>query len=82
MIEAGPAGLANNNWRNTPMTVNEGTLDRALRVIAGLALIALTLTHVIGMWGWIGVVPLVAGAVGFCPLYTVLGIRTCPMRKN
>ncbi|MGC8508385.1 MAG: YgaP family membrane protein [Thiomonas sp.] len=64
------------------MTVNEGTLDRTLRVIVGLVLIGLTLTHVIGVWGWIGVVPLVAGAVGICPLYSLLGIRTCPMRKN
>lgn len=68
--------------RNTLMSVNEGTLDRALRVIVGVVLIALTLTHVIGLWGWIGVVPLVAGAVGICPLYMVLGIRTCPMRKK
>ncbi|WP_370521570.1 DUF2892 domain-containing protein [Thiomonas sp. Bio17B3] len=74
--------LAQFNWRNTLMTVNEGTLDRALRVIVGLVLIALTLTHVIGLWGWIGVVPLVAGAVGICPLYMVLGIRTCPMRRR
>ncbi|WP_298293701.1 DUF2892 domain-containing protein [Thiomonas sp.] len=64
------------------MTINEGTLDRALRIIIGLVLIGLTLAGVIGWWGWIGVVPLVAGAVGFCPLYAVLGIRTCPMRKN
>lgn len=64
------------------MTINEGTLDRALRVIAGLILIGLTLTHVIGVWGWIGLIPLIAGAVGFCPLYAILGIRTCPMRKN
>lgn len=82
MMDAESVGLNINIWRNTTMTVNEGTLDRALRVMAGLALIALTLTHVIGVWGWIGVVPLVAGAVGFCPLYAVLGIRTCPMRKN
>ena len=74
--------LAQFNWRNTLMTVNEGTLDRALRVLVGLVLIALTLTHVIGLWGWIGVVPLVAGAVGICPLYMVLGIRTCPMRRR
>ncbi len=51
-------------------------------MIAGLILIALTLTHVIGALGWIGVVPLVTGAVGICPLYTMLGIRTCPMRKK
>jgi hypothetical protein len=66
----------------TTMTVNEGTLDRVLRVVAGLLLIGLAATHVIGVWGWIGVVPLVAGAVGFCPLYSILGIRTCPMRKG
>ena len=82
MMDAESVGLDINIWRNTTMTVNEGALDRALRVMAGLALIALTLTHVIGVWGWIGVVPLVAGAVGFCPLYAVLGIRTCPIRKN
>ncbi len=64
------------------MTVNEGTLDRVLRVVVGLLLIGLAVTHVIGVWGWIGVVPLVAGAVGFCPLYSILGIRTCPMRKG
>ena len=64
------------------MTLNEGTLDRVLRVVVGLLLIGLAATHVIGVWGWIGVVPLIAGAVGFCPLYSILGIRTCPMRKN
>ncbi len=64
------------------MTVNEGTLDRTLRVIVGIALIVLTLTHVIGAWGWLGVVPLATGAVGFCGLYSLLGIRTCPLRKN
>ncbi len=64
------------------MTVNEGTWDRALRVIVGLALIGLTLTHVIGPWGWLGLLPLATGAVGFCGLYALLGIRTCPLRKH
>mgnify|MGYP001402876877 CR=1 FL=1 len=63
------------------MTRNEGTLDRALRIIVGLALIALTVTGTIGLWGWIGVVPLVTGAIGWCPAYTLLGFSTCPMRK-
>jgi hypothetical protein len=63
------------------MKTNEGTLDRALRIAAGLILLALTLTGTIGVWGWIGVVPLLTGAIGFCPLYTVLGIRTCPMKN-
>ena len=64
------------------MVVNEGTADRLLRVAVGAGLMALAMTHTIGVWGWIGVVPLIAGAVGVCPLYTLLGINTCPMRKR
>ena len=60
------------------MKTNEGTVDRALRVIAGLVLIGLALAGVIGPWGWIGVVPLLTGAVGICPLYAMLGLNTCP----
>lgn len=63
------------------MTVNEGTIDRALRVIAGLALIILALTGIFSPWGWIGVVPLATGLIGWCPLYTVLGINTCGMKR-
>lgn len=59
------------------MRVNEGTVDRGLRVLAGVALIALAATGTVGVWGWIGVVPLLTGAVGMCPLYSVLGINTC-----
>jgi len=59
------------------MKANEGTVDRSLRVVAGLALIALAATGTVGAWGWIGVVPLLTGAVGWCPLYRVLGINTC-----
>jgi hypothetical protein len=59
------------------MTKNEGTVDRSIRVLAGLALIALTLTGNIGMWGWLGVVPIVTGLIGWCPAYTLLGIKTC-----
>lgn len=59
------------------MTRNEGTIDRALRVILGLGLIALALTGTFSPWGWIGVVPLVTGLVGVCPVYSILGIRTC-----
>ena len=64
------------------MVVNEGMLDRVLRVVVGAGLMALAMTHTIGVWGWIGVVPLIAGAVGVCPLYSLLGINTCPMRKR
>lgn len=62
------------------MTTNEGKWDRALRIAAGLALIGLAATGTVGWWGYLGVVPLLTGAVGFCPLYTVLGLDTCPAR--
>lgn len=60
------------------MKANVGGMDRILRIVAGLALIGLTLTGTIGVWGWIGVVLLATSAVGFCPLYPLLGINTCP----
>ena len=59
------------------MTRNEGTLDRALRVILGLALISIVFVGPQTPWGWIGLIPLVTGLVGICPLYSILGINTC-----
>ena len=63
------------------MTTNVGTIDRALRIIVGLALIGAALgvygPAYTSVWGWIGVVPLVTALVGWCPAYTILGIRTC-----
>jgi hypothetical protein len=64
------------------MKTNEGTIDRALRVIAGLVLIALAATGTVGVWGWIGIVPLATGLIGWCPAYTLLGINTCPMKSQ
>ena len=60
--------------------VNEGTIDRVLRVALGVALIALALTKD-RMWAWIGVVPLLTGATGICPLYAIFGINTCGTKK-
>lgn len=60
---------------------NVGSIDRIVRVLIGLVLIGLTLSGTIGVWGWIGVVPLLTAALGTCPLYTVLGFSTCPMKK-
>lgn len=59
------------------MKVNEGTLDRSVRIVAGLALITLAATGAVGAWGWLGVVPLLTGALGHCPLYRLLGVNTC-----
>jgi hypothetical protein len=61
---------------------NEGTLDRALRVIAGLVLISLVFVGPKIVWGWIGLVPLITGLAGSCPVYSLLGINTCPMKKG
>ena len=64
------------------MKTNEHAIDRALRVIAGLVLIGLAATGTVGVWGWIGVVPLVTGVIGFCPAYAILGMNTCTMKKQ
>ena len=63
------------------MKTNEGGLDRMLRILVGLVLVALTLSGTIGVWGWIGVVPIVTGTLGWCPAYTLLGINTCPAKR-
>lgn len=63
------------------MKCNSGTIDRALRVVVGLALIALAATGVVDMWGYIGVVLVLTGAIGFCPAYTLLGMNTCGLKK-
>jgi len=63
------------------MKCNVGGWDRGLRAAVGLVLIALAATGTVGWWGWLGVVPLVTGAMGFCPAYTLLGIKTCGTPK-
>jgi hypothetical protein len=60
---------------------NEGTIDRTLRVIAGAALVSLVFVGPETPWGWIGLVPLVTGLVGNCPVYSLLGISTCPIKQ-
>lgn len=64
------------------MKNNVGGIDRVLRIAGGLVLIALAATGTVGPWGWIGVVPLATAALGFCPLYTVLGLNTCPAKRS
>jgi O-antigen ligase len=59
------------------MQVNVGTPDRIIRIVVGLVLIALAATGTVGLWGWIGVVPLLTGIFRFCPAYPLLGINTC-----
>ena len=59
------------------MKRNVGNLDRIIRIAIGLVLAGLALTGSIGLWGYLGIIPLLAGVVGNCPVYTLLGISTC-----
>lgn len=63
------------------MRVNEGLLDRTVRSFVGLALVGAAATGFLGPWAWVGVIPLITGLVGMCPLYAALGIDTCPTRR-
>ena len=62
--------------------MNVGSIDRAIRIIAGLALVGLAYTQTLGVWAWIGVIPLVTGIIGWCPAYKLVGINTSGMKKT
>lgn len=64
------------------MTPNVGTIDRIARVVIGVVLIALVFVGPQTPWGWIGVIPLLTAAVRFCPLYRLIGLRTCPIEPK
>lgn len=59
------------------MPLNVGNLDRMARIVIGLILMILAATGTVGLWGWIGIVPLLTGLFRFCPAYNLLGINTC-----
>jgi hypothetical protein len=63
------------------MQTNEGTTDRVLRVLAGAAILSQAFVGLQTPWAYIGLVPLVTGLVGYCPVYALLGISTCPLGK-
>lgn len=60
---------------------NAGTVDRAVRVVLGLGLLSLTVVGPQTLWGLVGLVPLATGALGSCPLYSLVGINTCGIKK-
>lgn len=64
------------------MKTNEGSIDRMVRIVAGLLLLGLMAMGTIGWWGWLGIVPLATGLIGWCPAYAVLGMNTCPMKSK
>ena len=61
---------------------NEGTADRVIRVAIGVALLSLTVVGPHTPWGWVGLVPLATGLLGFCPLYRLIGISTCKVQAK
>lgn len=62
------------------MKKNEAGWDRALRVVVGVGVLSLAFTGPETPWGYVGIVPIVTGLIGWCPLYTLLGFRTCKTR--
>jgi len=64
------------------MKPNEGTIDRVLRVVVGLGILSLAFVGPQTPWGYVGLVPLATGLIGFCPLYAMLGIRTCSVKAR
>lgn len=63
------------------LPVNEHLVDRVVRVVAGVAILSLTVIGPKSLWGLVGLAPIATGLLGSCPLYTVFGISTCPMKK-
>ncbi|GIX24614.1 MAG: hypothetical protein KatS3mg122_1845 [Caldimonas sp.] len=64
------------------MKANVGGIDRIARIVLGLVLVALAATGTVGLWGYIGVVPLLTGLFRMCPLYSLLGLSTCPLDRR
>ncbi|WDE13725.1 YgaP family membrane protein [Thalassomonas haliotis] len=63
------------------MNKNEGFIDRTLRIILGLLLLAMVFIGPQTFWGYVGLIPLVTGLVGFCPLYKIFGFSSCPLKS-
>ena len=64
------------------MTSNVGSIDKVIRIFAGLILIALAIMGLGTPWTWLGLVPLATGLIGWCPAYTLIGANTCPAKKD
>lgn len=79
---AGRGGRGTTHTGADFMKTNVGGIDRVLRIVVGAALVLAAAFGAIGAWGYLGLVPLVTGAVGTCPLYSLLGMNTCPMKRT
>jgi hypothetical protein len=63
------------------MAANVGGIDKVLRIVVGAGLIGATVAGALPVWGYIGIVPLATGLMGWCPAYTLFGMNTCPSKK-
>jgi len=63
------------------MKANVGSIDRSARIVVGLGLVGAAVAGVVPAWGYIGLVPLATGLMGWCPAYPLLGINTCGIKK-
>ena len=66
---------------NKFLVVTEHPIERVLRVLVGLGILSLVFVGPQTPWGWVGLIPVLTGASGLCPLYTLLGISTCPRKS-
>jgi len=61
------------------MSTNMGTVDRIVRLILGVGLLSLVFVGPQTSWGYVGIIPLATALIGYCPAYSIFGIRTCPL---
>jgi hypothetical protein len=64
------------------MNKNVGGIDRTVRVVVGVSLVALAATGTVGAWGYVGIVPILTGAIGWCPAYLPFGFSSCKTRSE
>ncbi len=64
------------------MKSNVGGIDKILRIVVGAGLLGATVAGMLPVWGYIGIVPLATGLMGWCPLYPLIGLSTCPTKKD
>ncbi len=72
----------NHLFKEVTMKSNVGGIDRVLRILVGLVLIGLAATGQVGVWGWIGILPLATGLMGWCPPYALFGWNTCSTKRK
>ena len=63
------------------LVVTEHPVERVIRVLVGVVVLSLVFIGPKTAWGWIGLLPMLTGVTGLCPLYTILGISTCPKKS-